>query len=177
MRCLLNLAMCLGLASLIIGTLRLIPKTIVTSEPRLLVRQTWEWRGGAFDPSAYGNLVREVDLGDRSALPEPGQYVLILTDRDHVSLTTVVVGMPREEHGMLVQDQSTLPWHTLTRWGLMWRGFVLLVASALLRYVWFRNPPREGEPPCPNCGYDLRGSPGPVCPECGCPMDRKRCQS
>lgn len=25
---------------------------------------------------------------------------------------------------------------------------------------------------CPSCGYDLRGSPGPECPECGTPFDR-----
>jgi hypothetical protein len=33
-------------------------------------------------------------------------------------------------------------------------------------YVWSYERPSRDQP-CPRCGYDLRGSPGPACPECG----------
>jgi len=49
----------------------------------------------------------------------------------------------------------------------LWTLFLLSIAVAL--YVWYRRlPVRRGH--CASCGYDLRGSPGPRCPECGLPF-------
>jgi hypothetical protein len=58
-------------------------------------------------------------------------------------------------------------WHF---WGIA--GFILTIGGAIgaaihvvVRMISRQRPP-AGDP-CPVCGYDLRGTPGSECPECG----------
>ena len=70
----------------------------------------------------------------------------------------------------------------LPRWivssimALMWLG--IIVWSVWLTRARIRRRLREmlileGFPICGPCGYDLRGSTEPRCPECGAPFDKK----
>ena len=53
--------------------------------------------------------------------------------------------------------------------------FSLVVGFLSLRFClrlgWLKPIPPAGY--CQSCGYDLRGSPGPTCPECGTPFSGK----
>ena len=63
----------------------------------------------------------------------------------------------------------------VVRWDVPdWVGLPLTTLCILVGVVvgFLRmKPPRGLEGRCPEWGYDLRGSPGPRCPECGNPFD------
>ncbi len=51
----------------------------------------------------------------------------------------------------------------------VWHVQISAIRSAMQEEI--QRLAREGSfPVCLNCGYDLRGSPGPNCPECGEPI-------
>ena len=59
---------------------------------------------------------------------------------------------------------NLVPWYL----AVAWAALVLLVAYAAWPYITAyvgHAPPVT--PLCPACGYDLRGTPGRACPECG----------
>lgn len=79
-------------------------------------------------------------------------------------------GPMRSESVGVVRSRSAwvMPFYPL------WRGtlvnsvvFGAPVLAALLARRWWRRRARRREGLCPGCGYDLRGSPARVCPECG----------
>jgi hypothetical protein len=61
-----------------------------------------------------------------------------------------------------------------------WVGFVCLltfpvglIAGAMLSIRMARAATPKATHVCPACGYDLRGTPGPKCPECGAEREAK----
>lgn len=46
--------------------------------------------------------------------------------------------------------------------------FLVLIPVILgLVWAWYRRPRPATEPQCGKCGYNIRGLPSPICPECG----------
>ncbi len=63
------------------------------------------------------------------------------------------------------------------RTGLIWfiafLAGIVLVAGFVLRVATRRMDPMAGEPRCPECHYDMRGSVQLTCPECGMTVHRE----
>lgn len=60
-------------------------------------------------------------------------------------------------------------WYTST-YGVFIPHWLLAILMLILPVVWLIRRRRKHDPdavPCAKCGYDLRGSPGGACPECG----------
>ena len=49
----------------------------------------------------------------------------------------------------------------------------VMLASGVLLGKWLKEDEKPPFPMCLNCGYDLRGIKGSVCPECGKPTGRE----
>lgn len=59
---------------------------------------------------------------------------------------------------------------------LMLLGLLVPIVVLCLRTSYLRRTRSANKPICENCGYSLRGSGGPRCPECGwpCPLEKLR---
>lgn len=65
---------------------------------------------------------------------------------------------------------------SLLSWELIFTGWALLCAGVTMAHLYLARrslrsflaeEARRREAFCLKCGYDLRGTPGPICPECG----------
>ena len=52
-------------------------------------------------------------------------------------------------------------------YGRVWLGWALLPLIIGAGWSWSRHFKPAPLPACPSCGYDLTGSPAPLCSECG----------
>ena len=133
--------------------------------------ETFPTPGGGFGSGILARSVR-IPLLDR------GRVRVILRmpiSRGEPNVTTTYRWRV-ENHGFLHRGGGTGPyalwlnWH-FKSWSSVWFveipvWMLLLVVAGPTVWLW-RTERRVRPGHCPNCGYDLRGLNGGVCPECG----------
>jgi hypothetical protein len=144
------------------------------------------WLGLAVSGLLVGNGLR--GWGEAWVLFAPPIFLLVFSAAAFVLRYTVlaprgmrvraeeVAGVPVAVYTLLGAVVGTgISGALVLRWDVAdWVGLpVTLVCLILGCAVGMARvkPPRKLEGCCPECGYDLRGSPGPRCPECGTPFD------